>query len=61
MITVSSIFNIFSIGTTAIVLTFFILHLIARLFNTTRPVNLHSNSLVVITGACMGIGKQMAL
>jgi hypothetical protein len=35
-------------------------HLISKFFKK-EPISINQNSLVVIVGACMGIGKEMAL
>ena len=61
MIDVSKIFNLFANTTAFVVLAFIITHIANRLLNKKMPVKLDKNSLVVLTGACMGIGKEMAL
>lgn len=61
MIDVSKIFNLFANITAFVVLAFIITHIANRLLNKKIPVKLDKNSLVVLTGACMGIGKEMAL
>ncbi len=61
MIDISKIFNLFANTTTFVVLVFVLMHLASRLLFKKTPVKLGKNSLVVMTGACMGIGKEMAL
>jgi len=36
-------------------------HVISKFFMVKTPIKLKVNSFVVVTGGCMGIGKQMAL
>lgn len=61
MIDISNIFNLFANTTAFVVLAFIIVHIASRLLSKKTPVKLDKNSLVVLTGACMGIGKEMAL
>lgn len=55
------IFDAFSSIIGAVVLVFILAHLITNLFFKKKPLKLDKNSFVVITGACQGIGRQMAL
>lgn len=61
MIDISKIFNLFASTTAFVALAFIIVHIASRLLFKKIPVKLDKNSLVVLTGACMGIGKEMAL
>jgi FlaA1/EpsC-like NDP-sugar epimerase len=55
------IFECFSslLGYLALLIIF--AHILTRVFDRKTPVRLDKDSFVVITGACMGIGRQMAL
>lgn len=61
MINFSNIFEGFSCIVAYGVLAITLAHILSRVFNKTQPVRLDKNSLVLIAGACMGIGKEMAL
>lgn len=55
------IFDIFASLLGYIVLLIILCHVAIWVFFKKSPVKLDNNSFVVITGACMGIGRQMAL
>jgi high-affinity Fe2+/Pb2+ permease len=55
------IFDIYAYTLAYIVLFIVLCHVTVWLFFKKTPVKLDNNSFVVITGACMGIGRQMAL
>jgi 3-oxoacyl-[acyl-carrier protein] reductase len=57
----SDIFNTFSLLTAIGVLSVVLVHILSRLFGKKEPVKLDKNSFVMITGACIGIGKEMIL
>jgi hypothetical protein len=57
MISISKIFNLFTLTTSIAVIAIIITHILSRLFAKKEPVKLDKNSFVVITGACMGIGR----
>ena len=61
MINFSNIFDGFSSIVAYIVLAIVLAHILSRLLSKKEPVRLDKNSLVLIAGACMGIGKEMAL
>lgn len=61
MISFQDIFDIFSTLTAILVLSIVAIHILFRIFGKKEPLKLDKNSFVVITGACMGIGRQMAI
>ena len=60
MINIEDIYHIFAYCSTLVVLLIVSAHLISKFFKK-EPLEINKNSLVVIVGACMGIGKEMAL
>lgn len=61
MIELESIVDLFCKASAALILLIITTHLLTKLFSKKEPLKLDKNSFVVIAGACMGIGKQMAL
>ena len=55
------IFDLFCSLTGYFALTVIVIHLAFMIFGRKAPLKLQKDSFVVITGACMGIGRQMAL
>lgn len=61
MINLANIFDGFSSVVAYVVLAIIFAHIVSRLLGKKEPVRLDKNSFVLIAGACMGIGKEMAL
>lgn len=59
-ISFSLLFKIFSIISFIVVLAIVISHFVCR-FKRPKPLKLNSDSIVIVVGACMGIGKIMAI
>ena len=55
------IFDCIGTVTATLALTIVVAHILTRLFARKKPVKLDMDSFVVLTGGCMGIGRQMAL
>ena len=64
MLDIDSIFETFCLLSGVLVLLIILSHLLTNLYASLlgpTPVKLNKNSLVVLAGGCMGIGKEMAL
>ena len=61
MIDLEDIFDFFGSCLVYLVLAIIGVHIVMRVIGRKKPVKLDKDSFVVITGGCMGIGKQMAL
>jgi NADPH:quinone reductase-like Zn-dependent oxidoreductase len=61
MLDFEDIFQTFATLTAYLTLAVIAAHLLARLLAKKEPLKLGKNSFVVLTGGCMGIGRQMAL
>ena len=55
------IFDYFCFLSGCLILTIITFHVLSLFLGKKVPVKLEKDSYVVITGACMGIGRQMAL
>ena len=59
-----SVGDLLGLLTFTLVVLFFLLiatHLVSNLFLANSPAKLTNNSFLVITGGCMGLGRQMAI
>ena len=53
--------NLIYISAIGFVLLLISLHFVSKFYNRAKPLNLGPESVVIITGGCMGIGKIMAI
>jgi len=61
MATLCTFFDYFAYTCAAILLMIILSHILSSFFGSNTPLKLDRMSFVVITGGCMGIGKEMAL